>query len=47
MHDHSRELVGTIGRTAQQWRFQVLEMVYRAQTGHIGGSFVLNLESVS
>ncbi len=39
MHDHPPELTAMIGRTAQQWRLQVLEMVYRAQTGHIGGSF--------
>jgi transketolase len=39
MHDHPPELIQSIGRTAQQWRLQVLEMVYHAQTGHIGGSF--------
>lgn len=39
MHDHSPDLVRPIGRTAQQWRLQVLEMVYHAQSGHIGGSF--------
>jgi transketolase len=39
MHDHGPELIAKIGRSAQQWRLQVLEMVYHAQTGHIGGSF--------
>jgi len=39
MHDHPPELIAAIGRKAQEWRLQVLEMVYRAQTGHIGGSF--------
>jgi transketolase len=39
MHDHSPELIARIGRTAQEWRIQVLDMVYRAQSGHIGGSF--------
>jgi transketolase len=39
MHDHPPELIATIGRKAQEWRLQVLEMVYHAQTGHIGGSF--------
>jgi transketolase len=39
MHDHSPQLIAEIGRTAQQWRLQVLEMVFTAQTGHIGGSF--------
>lgn len=39
MHDHPPELINAIGRKAQEWRLQVLDMVYRAQTGHIGGSF--------
>lgn len=39
MHDHPPELIAVIGRKAQEWRLQVLEMVYRAQSGHIGGSF--------
>ncbi len=36
---HSEQLVRELGERAQQFRMQVLDMVYRAQTGHIGGSF--------
>lgn len=39
MYDHAPELVSSISRTAQEWRIQVLDMVHRVQTGHIGGSF--------
>jgi len=39
MYDHPPELVTRLTRTAQEWRLRVLEMVYRVQTGHIGGSF--------
>ncbi|UCB46560.1 MAG: transketolase [Spirochaetota bacterium] len=39
MHYHSEELVNTLSKKAQAFRMQVLEMVYQAQTGHIGGAF--------
>jgi transketolase len=36
---HSEELVRDISRTAQQMRIDVLEMVYGAKSGHLGGAF--------
>ena len=36
---HSEELVGRLSQQAQQLRIQALKMVYRAQSGHLGGSF--------
>ena len=39
MHYHSEELIKDIAAKAQAFRVQVLEMVYSAQTGHIGGAF--------
>jgi transketolase len=39
MHYHSEKLVLDLTRKAQLFRMQVLEMVFRAQTGHLGGAF--------
>ena len=39
MHQHTDALVRDIAIVAQQLRVDVLEMVYRAQTGHLGGPF--------
>ncbi len=39
MHYHSEALVRDISAKAQAFRIQVLEMVYRAQSGHLGGAF--------
>lgn len=39
MHYHSDDLVRDLTSRAQQLRMRVLEMVYRAQSGHIGGAF--------
>lgn len=39
MHYHSEELVKEISAKAQNFRIQVLNMVYPVQTGHIGGAF--------
>ncbi len=39
MHYHSEELVTDISRRAQEYRIEVLKMVHRAQTGHLGGAF--------
>ena len=39
MHHYSEELVRDLAVKAQQFRIQVLNMVYEAQTGHLGGSF--------
>jgi len=36
---HTPELVTEISRTAQELRIEVLQMVFRAQSGHIGGSY--------
>jgi len=36
---HSPNLVTEIGRTAQHLRIEVHKMVYRAQSGHVGGAF--------
>jgi len=38
MHYHSEELVRELSAKAQAFRIQVLEMVYTAQTGHLGGA---------
>jgi transketolase len=38
MHYHSEELVREISAKAQAFRIQVLDMVYHAQTGHLGGA---------
>ena len=39
MHIHSDELVRALAIQAQRTRIDVLNMVYAAQTGHIGGAF--------
>ena len=39
MHHYSEALVRDLAVKAQQFRIQVLNMVYEAQTGHLGGSF--------
>ena len=39
VHIHTEQLAYDITRKAQELRIAVLEMVYRAQTGHIGGAF--------
>ena len=39
MHSHSRDLVEEIQEKARQIRLDVLDMVYRRQAGHPGGSF--------
>ncbi len=39
MHYHSEDLILEISKKAQEFRIQVLEMVYNAQTGHLGGAF--------
>jgi transketolase len=39
MNFHSESLVRDISRTAQQMRIDILNMVYGAQSGHIGGAF--------
>lgn len=39
MHYHSEQLVRDLSRRAQEFRIEVLKMVHRAQTGHIGGAF--------
>lgn len=36
---HSEALIGEISARAQQFRIDVLKMVYAGQTGHIGGAF--------
>jgi transketolase len=38
MHHHSEELVRDLSAKAQAFRIQVLNMVYSAQTGHLGGA---------
>jgi len=38
MHYHSEELVRELSAKAQSFRIQVLDMVYNAQTGHLGGA---------
>ena len=39
MHQHTDTLVQEIAECARRLRVEVLEMVFRAQTGHLGGSF--------
>lgn len=39
MHVHGEALVRGIARKAQELRIDVLDMVHRAQSGHIGGAF--------
>ena len=39
MHQHTDELAAEIAAIAQELRIQVLEIVHRAGTGHLGGSF--------
>ena len=39
MHYHSEALIRDISAKAQQFRLDVLQMVYENQTGHIGGAF--------
>ncbi len=39
MHIHGEELIKELARRAQEYRIQVLKMVHKAQTGHIGGAF--------
>jgi len=39
MTSHNEQLVAELSARAQQYRIQVLEMVYQRQTGHIGGAF--------
>ncbi len=39
MHYHPEALVRELSARAMQFRIQVLEMIYRAQTGHLGGAF--------
>jgi transketolase len=39
MHYHSEALIRDIACHAQTFRVNVLEMVYRNQTGHLGGAF--------
>ncbi len=39
MHAHSDDLVRDLSRKAQEFRIQVLKMVYNAQTGHLGGAY--------
>jgi len=38
MHYHPEELVRDLSARAQSFRIQVLDMVYNAQTGHLGGA---------
>ena len=39
MYCHSEALIRELAAKAQTFRINVLEMVYRNQTGHIGGAF--------
>ncbi len=39
MHYHSEQLVKDVSRRAQEFRIEVLKMVHRAQTGHLGGAY--------
>ena len=39
MHYHSEALIRDLSAKAQQFRIEVLNMVYDGQTGHIGGAF--------
>ncbi len=39
MHEHTEQLIGELQERARQIRLDTLEMVYRRQAGHPGGSF--------
>ena len=39
MHYHSEALICDLSAKAQSFRIQVLKMIFRAQTGHLGGAF--------
>lgn len=39
MHQYPEKLIKELSVKAQQFRMQVLKMVYEVQTGHIGGAF--------
>jgi transketolase len=39
LHQHTDELVQDVASTAQRLRVEVLNMVFKAQTGHLGGTF--------
>jgi len=39
MHYHGESLIRDLSMKAQTFRIDVLNMVYRAQTGHLGGAF--------
>jgi transketolase len=39
VHQHSDVLAADVATAAQELRIEVLRMVYRAQTGHLGGPF--------
>jgi transketolase len=39
MHQHTEELITQIQAAARRIRLDVLDMVYRRQAGHLGGSF--------
>jgi transketolase len=39
MHQHTETLIDHIQQVAQKIRLDVLDMVYRRQAGHLGGSF--------
>ena len=39
MHHYPEKLVKEVGAKAQQFRIQVLKMVYDSQSGHLGGAF--------
>jgi len=39
MHIHSNKLLEDLRKKAQEYRIQVLKMIYQAQTGHLGGAF--------
>lgn len=39
MHYYPEKLIKDLSTKAQQFRIQVLKMVYKAQTGHLGGAY--------
>jgi transketolase len=39
VHQHTEALIESVSETAKRLRIEVLEMVYRAQSGHLGGTF--------
>ena len=39
MHHHSEEMIISLSRRAQEFRIEVLNMVYQAQSGHLGGAY--------